>query len=132
MRKRTFKVCKTIGLLVLIGMAYAWIYQKTRVGIPCLFRKLTELYCPGCGMTHMCMNLLQFKFRDALLSQPVIFCLMPAGGMMAIRWGIRYIKDGTKHFTKGEERLLIVILIALVGFCIFRNIRDVLGNHIFF
>ena len=131
MRKRAFKVCQAIGFLMLVGMSYAWIYQKTGVGIPCLFRQVTKLYCPGCGVTHMCMNLLQFKFRDALLSQPVIFCLMPVGGMMAIRWGIRYIKDGTKHFTKGEERLLIVILIALIGFCIFRNIRDVLGNHIF-
>lgn len=131
MKKRAFKVCKTIGLLMLIGTAYAWIYQKAGVGIPCLFRQVTKLYCPGCGMTHMCINLLQFKFRDAFISQPIIFCLLPIGGIMAIRWGIRYTKNGTKDFTKGEERLLIVILIALIVFCILRNIKDVLGVQFF-
>ena len=113
--------------MVILGMAYATAYQMSGVGIPCLFRKVTKLYCPGCGITHMCMYLLQFKFKEAFISQPAVFCLMPVGAIIAIRWGIRYVRDATKDFTKGEESVLIVILVVLIGLCIFRNIRYLLG-----
>ena len=130
MKKRLFEICRIISVLFILGIAYAFVCQKTGIGIPCLFRKVTKLYCPGCGITHMCMDLLQFKFKEAFISQPAVFCLMPVGAIIAIRWGIRYVRDATKDFTKGEESVLIVILVILIGFCIFRNIRYLWNTYV--
>ena len=41
--------------------------------IPCLFHSLTELVCPGCGMTRACVALVHGKFGTAWYYHPFSF-----------------------------------------------------------
>lgn len=45
----------------------------TRIPIPpCLFHRLTGLYCPGCGGTRAFIALLHGRFLQSLLYHPVV------------------------------------------------------------
>jgi hypothetical protein len=43
----------------------------------CFFRRITGLECPGCGMTRGTTALLQGRFSDAFLFNPVGMILLP-------------------------------------------------------
>ena len=41
--------------------------------LPCIFHSLTDLICPGCGMTRACIALVQGKFGAAWNYHPFSF-----------------------------------------------------------
>lgn len=66
------------GIRILgIGVIYFFWVCLTGVGIPCPFRLLTGYLCPGCGITHYCIAMLQLRFADAYSANPFLFVLMP-------------------------------------------------------
>ena len=44
--------------------------------IPCPFRLVTDLECPGCGMTRSCLSLVQGEFVSAWNFHPFSFFLV--------------------------------------------------------
>ena len=63
---RTYrKQLQTAGVFLLLGLAYFLLTQLTPLRIPCIFQKITGFACPGCGMTHLCMQLLRLDFAGA-------------------------------------------------------------------
>ena len=127
MRKRCSLVCYVLIVVVLLGILYGKWCEMTHLGIPCLFHTVTGKYCPGCGITRMCLNLLRFKFKAAFRSNIAIFLMLPIGGIIAFRWTISYIMYGKKQFTKWEERIFIVMVVILVIFGILRNLNGFEG-----
>src|SRR5699024_6947676 len=55
-----------IFLVVGIGFLYAGWVQLTGWTIPCMFHWFTGWFCPGCGITHFCLDLMQGKIIDAV------------------------------------------------------------------
>jgi hypothetical protein len=53
-----------LGILAIGGALY--LFAKLEMPIPCLFYKITGLYCPGCGNTRATLALLQLDFADTL------------------------------------------------------------------
>ena len=45
------------GLALSGGLAYYLLLVHFNIGIPCLFNVITNLKCPGCGITHLILNL---------------------------------------------------------------------------
>ena len=53
-----------IALLVLV---FVYLGEPAKGPIfPCIFNKITGLYCPGCGMTRALHSLMHFKFYQAI------------------------------------------------------------------
>ena len=44
------------------GLLYGYVLIPLGLRIPCLFRHLTGLRCPGCGVTDLCLELLHGRF----------------------------------------------------------------------
>ena len=67
-----------IGLL-LVGIYTVWsgILPDEMRFIPCLFHLITDISCPGCGMTRACVSLAQGKFTAAWHYHPFAFFLVP-------------------------------------------------------
>ena len=64
--------------LGIIGV-YTFVFQKTpdEVSlIPCLFHEVTDVPCPGCGMTRACIALSQANFVDAWYYHPFSFLIL--------------------------------------------------------
>ena len=124
MRKRIYKVLFRIFMILIIGMGYALFYMRTGIGIPCPLRYFTGLKCPGCGVTRMCISLLQGNFAAAWRSRSVLFCLLPFFLFLLLWSSYCYIKTGYVHFPRAVNFLLYAVIIILVIFSIVRNISE--------
>lgn len=51
--------------LLCAGLFYGLVLIPLGFRIPCLFRRLTGLRCPGCGITDLCLGLLHGRFLPA-------------------------------------------------------------------
>lgn len=72
-----------LARLLLIGLGMMGLYtavsgmtpQEVSL-IPCIFHSLTDLTCPGCGMTRACLALAQGKFGVAWSYHPFSFLIV--------------------------------------------------------
>lgn len=89
--------------------------------IPCPFRFLTGLRCPGCGITGMLLNMLKGDFRSAFDCNQVLFFLVP---LIALTAAVKIAV--MPRFLTQESRFyrisVVVILIVLLGFGVLRNL----------
>ncbi|NBK93455.1 DUF2752 domain-containing protein [bacterium 1XD21-13] len=111
-----------VGLAALLFAGYYEFVRHTGAGIPCLFRCVFRLRCPGCGITHMLMAMGRGDFRGAFHSHPVIFCFGPFLGWILIKCLGNYLCSRKTIWKKWESSGMLVFLIALILFGILRNI----------
>ena len=111
----------TIGI-VAFGLTYILWCSISTLHIPCLFYKLTHLYCPGCGITRMGLALIKLDFKTAFYNNRALFICMPIGLILGLKLAIQYIKMGNIKLSVQETRLLWIIIVFLVIFGILRNI----------
>ena len=118
---------KTLGIgavVLLIGCAHLVLVQMTDYGIPCLFRLVTGLKCPGCGVTHMILDLLRLRFRAAFYDNAALFCLSPAlAALLGVKL-FRFLSSGTLQGSKAENLSAWTIVALLL---IWGAVRNVIG-----
>jgi hypothetical protein len=72
---------KTITLLfaTFIGGVFLFSFNPTQSNLypPCLFHKLTGLYCPGCGSLRALHQLLHGHLLTALSLNPLMVLMLP-------------------------------------------------------
>ncbi len=110
-----------VAVVLALGAVYYLLIWLTPFRIPCLFQKLTSLACPGCGVTHMCIRLVQLDFIGAARENLAIACLVP----IWILWlGVRSCLHPAwmRKNGKAERIFLIGCIVLLVGFGIARNL----------
>ena len=88
-------------------------------GIPCMFHILTGLDCPSCGISRMCMALLQLRFADAFRYNPAIFCLLPLllaglGSVSLVLVTLIGVFCFRERLTKKQLAAIAVILVSLL------------------
>ncbi len=121
--RRIFRVLTLWIGLPLLGVCYGILVSRIGFGIPCLFRLVTGLKCPGCGVTHMALCLLRGDLSGAFYENPMVLTLLPIGLILAIRLTYRYLRTGSKRLTKWENRVVIAVIVLLIGFGIARNLK---------
>lgn len=125
MRERVKKVLTKGAVVLAVGCAYYVFMRLTGVHIPCVFRLVTGLKCPGCGVTTMLLKLINLDFTSAFRANMVLFCMLPAFAVLFILWLVRYIKTGKQSLTRAENIISIVLLTLLIAWGIVRNIAGV-------
>ncbi|MBQ9360494.1 MAG: DUF2752 domain-containing protein [Lachnospiraceae bacterium] len=76
----TDKFRKNILGFIITGAAllgYLLLRRLTGFYIPCPFRLITGLKCPGCGVTKMIEALLMLDFTQAYEANPFLFVTLP-------------------------------------------------------
>lgn len=109
------------GLILLSGLSYLLLLRSgyLHFGVPCLFHKITGLWCTGCGVTRMVIRLSKLDFVGAFRSNEFVFTTLPA-----ILWVWLYSGD---KFKKAREVVTWVLLIAALAFGVLRNILPILA-----
>lgn len=118
------KIKKNIIMLAFVltaGIIYYFLYN-IGVSIPCIFHSITGFYCPGCGVTRMCVNIIKLDFYNAFRSNPAVFCIIPILVAIFIRKGIYMLKYGEYKKEKWINIIEIILIAIMIIFGILRNI----------
>ena len=114
----------TIALIVVVlcGLLYCAFTSLTGLGIPCPFRVLTGLKCPGCGVTTLFVELFHLNFEAAFLANPLTFCLLPFFVALIVYLCVIYVKKGSLQLPNWVTGVVIAIVVLYVIFGIVRNL----------
>ncbi len=111
-----------VSLEVIAGVAvYLLVYSVVGKGIPCLFRAVTGLQCPGCGMTRALSALAHGKLAEAVGYNVLSVTLVPLIGIFLLIRAVKYIKTGKEGFSLPDIIFLLICLIVCIWFFLSRN-----------
>lgn len=116
--KRTIK--NTIAILCL-GI-FLYILYDLHIRIPCVFKTLTHLNCPSCGVSRMCVSISHGDIKSAFYYNQVLIFLTPLIALYYIFYQIRYIRTGQRKISKLENNTMILIIVILIIYGIVRNL----------
>lgn len=125
MKKQRIKNVVLIMILLLI-LLITYLYLNKIYGfyIPCLFHKLTNLYCPGCGATRCILSLLKGNIKEAFQYNPIFFTMIPFLILGIIYKIYIYIENKKDNLiNRIPNYIWIIIIIILIIFGILRNIN---------
>lgn len=116
MKKNYLPLLITLILLTLIEIVY---YLTTQSFLPCLIRKLTNYYCPACGITRMFLSIFKLDFYQAFRYNAYAFTIllfMPLIILVEI-----LLKNNKNILKKVNITLFSVFIFSFILFGVFRN-----------
>lgn len=122
MKTRRNQLLARAGLILVIGLAYALFCGYTGLALPCPFYVATGLYCPGCGVSRLCLSLLRLDFAGAWRCNPALLLLAPCLGGVVLKLGVSYVRTGRTRPTKGESAVIWAVAALLLAFGVVRNL----------
>lgn len=113
-------ILRVISPFVLIGIIYYIWLLTTRIFIPCPIRRITGYKCPGCGITHILLNIMNLNFKAAFWANPFLFITLP---FLAIQVTYSlWLTYNKRTMPKWNQLLLITYCITLIIWGITRNL----------
>ena len=112
---------KKIVLLLLAGGIYALWCSLTKIGIPCVFHTLFHFKCPGCGMTRAAVSVLHLRFAEAYAYNHLSLTVVPVLVILLAVQEWRYIRTGSRRFTRPETVILGILCYASLFYGVLRN-----------
>lgn len=107
---RLRKVLLKYALLSGGCLLYLQAILLTGLSVPCYFRLLTGLRCPGCGITHMLMALLQGDLAEAWQANGAVLAGLPVFLALIIYNEAQYVRARPVHVPNWLLRLLLAYL----------------------
>ena len=120
-KQRLVNLIKEVAFVAGILAANAIIYAITGYGIPCVFRLVTGLKCPGCGLTHAYLELFKGNIHGAIRQNVLSITLMPVLFLYLLIKAIIFVKTGSRRTSIPEYIFYTICLITLMLFFIYRN-----------
>ncbi len=119
-KEKIDKSKKILFITILLSILYLYLNKRFSFYIPCIFHKITHLYCPGCGITRMFLSILKLNFYQAFRFNPLMFFMTPFIIIYEIIYYINWIQD--KKF-KISKKIWYILLIITIIYTILRNIN---------
>ena len=125
MKKRLLNLIKIYLSVSAIMIAYAIFFNITGIGIPCVFRLITHLNCPGCGISRFALSCLKFRFADAIIYNYFAPFIIVYIAWVVIYTSINYVRTGSKSLNPKPAWINIVFLILVIIWGVVRNILNI-------
>ncbi len=103
-------------IIIIVVTIMAILVLLERIAIPCIFNKVTGLYCPGCGITRAIKTLLRGNIAESFHNNILLYTVIPLLGISNI---IYRLTD--RKYKKTYNIILILLLLSAIVFGILRN-----------
>ena len=126
--KIALRIAGKLSTAFLLGVIYYIIVTLKPFGFEgfkCYIRETTGLLCPGCGITHMFVDLIHFRFADAFHDNPVMFIIGPLVIIEVIY--IMWLFETKRPLPKWNMIAIYVYVGVLIIFMILRNLPAFTG-----
>ena len=121
-KQRLRRLSAGLALVLAAGLGYAGWVHLTHLAVPCPFHAVTGLWCPGCGVTRMCLALLRLDVSGAWKANPVLLLLLPLlGGLLGYR-AVVYVRRGSVPTARWETLAWSGLAVVLLLWGIVRNV----------
>lgn len=121
------KRCKNI-LILLFGTLFGLIAISGTIKLDCIFKKLFNISCPGCGLTRSFRALLRldiitsFKYN---IFGPILFIIIIIGIIFLIKDIIKNEDKTIKYTYRILNKYYYIVIICLIISMIINNIRGI-------
>ena len=115
-------IIKRDAVLLGIGILYYIFIRITGLAIPCIFRKITGLLCPGCGITRAILAAARLDIARAFAYNQYIFVALPAVAYILIKNDYVYIRYGNRELSRFDNVLIFICISGAVIFAVLRNV----------
>ena len=104
-------------IAIIFVLIMAMLILKGYITIPCLFHKVTGLYCPTCGVTRVCRALIKGDIQTSFRNNMLVYIAVP------ILLILQLPSFKSNKLLKQIYNILIVFLVIVaIVFGILRNI----------
>lgn len=107
---------------MLAALAYLCVLRAFGRGLSCPIRLVTGLYCPGCGVSRMCLRLLRGDLAGAFRANPLLLLALPWLAGACLVHLVRYVRRGPGQTPVWEERGWLVLAGLFVVYGALRNL----------
>ncbi len=121
-KRRARHALRVFWILFAIGAGYAVFVYFTGRMIPCPIFLLTGYRCPGCGISHLFMDLFRLDPAGAFADNPFIFILLPFAVVYGLFRLYVYVYRPDRGYARWENICIYGVLAAAVLFGIARNV----------
>lgn len=120
MKKRFFKVISMLAAILAAGIVYYFISDFITLKCPLHF--FTGIYCPGCGVTRMFVNMFHREIYKAFRSNCAVFLCLPFLAVFFLIRAYGYIKTGVPTYNTPMKIMATAMAALLLIFGLLRNI----------
>lgn len=113
------RVARRAGVLLAAGAAYG-LFAARFGGLPCPFRLITGLQCPGCGITTLLLALGRGDLPAAFAANPFLFATAPLPLALWLRQG--WLAAHGRRLGRAGEVCAAGYLAALLVWGVVRNL----------
>ncbi|HEX6045778.1 MAG TPA: DUF2752 domain-containing protein [Pyrinomonadaceae bacterium] len=109
--------------LIFAGAAYLFTFEPGKSGffLPCPFRLLTGLQCPGCGSARALHQILHGNFEAAFMLNPLLMAGIPFILIAFLRYSVIVMRGGVPRPNVLPATYIYALFFVIVSFWIFRN-----------
>ena len=122
MQTKLIKVIKINLILLSIFIGYYLLNKYTGIYIPCLFKEITNLDCPGCGITRCLFSLLKLNIKDAYNYNQLVTILIIPFIVTYIYYNYCYILNRENKLKNIINKISIYLLVIIILFGVYRNL----------
>lgn len=113
---------KPIIVLLMLGFAYLFFFQRFEIGIPCLVYKLTGYKCPGCGMTHALSEVWNGNYLGAWRYNALSITVLPIVCIYLLYRSVKEQLGNGDGFYIWEYIILTILFVVVLFYGYIRNI----------
>lgn len=121
-KQRLKKIIIYISQFTLLGIIYYAFIKLTGMKLPCISYTIFGFHCPGCGLTRMCIAIIEGDFRLAFRQNMFVFCLLPFIIIWSLYRAYKYIFNEKYESTFTEKIIFIIVFFSAVTFAVLRNL----------
>lgn len=117
------------GCCLVAGAAYVTAIDPGEGGafLPCPFRTLTGLWCPGCGLTRATHHLFRGDLAQAMRFNAFVVLILAGLSLIWLVWALQVAGRPVRRASRVPSWVYAAAITALMAFAVVRNLPFVPG-----